>query len=231
MRRPSRQGLRSVCTFYHTVLIKAIPALNSKEKSLSSTEFLPIPSIVGITATQRPDRPWWSLNAYPAWLCLIMMTLQSYEKDPAKQPCGQPEISIEKAHQVFYQMTIPKLILFFLLASVLLTARAHGQDITQETQKYFGEIRRGNFPVTPGSLSHPENENTILYLMESYLHDTVYAVRAKAHEIAYLVASHSTNADIRNQGVGILIRACAEPALGMTAISLDFLKQFEKGDF
>jgi hypothetical protein len=230
MRRPSREGLIRACTFYNTVWIKAMPALKRKEKPLSSTEFLLNPPFDGTTVTQRPDSKNWSSIAYRMWSCVIKLTLRNSEKHSAEE-LSQPDPSIEKAHKVSCQTRIPGMILFFILASIMFTPHAHAQDIKQETEEYFREIRRGNFPATPGSLILPENENMILYLMGHYLHDTVYAVRAKAHEIAYLVASHSTNTHIRNQGVEILTTACAQPALGMTAILLDLLKQFEKKDF
>jgi hypothetical protein len=230
MRRPSRQGLIPVCSFCPTVLTTAISVLKAKEKRASlllRKLFLPAAEN---PFTERAEKKRLSLRHYPVWLCFIMMTLISCQKQARNESPMEFAPAIDDINKQYLLRTI-RILSFVLVASVMLTLQVRAQKITEETEKYFHEIRLGNYPPMPNGLTSPDKENTILYLMEDYLRDSVYAVRVKAHEITWLVASHSINTHVRHQGVAILMRACSGPAPGMAAMSVDFLRQFEKTDF
>lgn len=232
MRRPSRQGLIPVCAFCSTVLTTAISVLKAEKKRISLLlRNLSQSAAAESPFTEHAEKKRLPLNHYSVLLCLMMTTLIVCKKQARQESPMQFAPAINDSHKLPYHMTTTRILLFVLVTSVLLTLQVRAQKIKEETEKYFHEIRRGNYPPMPHGLTTPDNENTILYLTEDYLRDSVYAVRVKAHEITWLVASHSINTDVRRQGVAILMRACSEPALGMAAMSVDFLRQFEKTDF
>ena len=108
---------------------------------------------------------------------------------------------------------------------------SEGQNLPEEAQHYFNEIRRGVFLSIPAVLLSQEYENSTLHLLQPLLRDSTGNVRARASEITYLLSSRSDNARVRHQGVNMLLQTGVDPDPGIARIALAFLKEFDKQDF
>jgi hypothetical protein len=126
-------------------------------------------------------------------------------------------------------VSLSSLLLFLILAARAVTSPAQG--LKQEIDQYFDQVRQGNYPFTPGTLSSASHEEETLNILQSFLIDSSNAVRDKAYELVYAVASGSENNLLRNEGVVMLLRACNDHDPGIRATALDLLTEFHRIDY
>ena len=145
-------------------------------------------------------------------------------------PGKEKFLSSVLAPQIF--PTQPSTCLFYFMVFMFaVTSFSEAQDLKTEWEIYFQQIRKGNYPSVPGSLSNTGNGNSIHALMQPFLKDSISAVRTKAYEFTYVVSSLSSETTVRNNGVDILIMAFGDIDFRIRGLALDLLKEFDKKDF
>lgn len=76
-----------------------------------------------------------------------------------------------------------------------------GSDTTEERlalRGYFSEVRAGNHPGLSQVLEHRDNESAFLKSLQPFLLDSVEVIRAKAYELASMIASGSSDLTVKH---------------------------------
>jgi hypothetical protein len=96
---------------------------------------------------------------------------------------------------------------------------------------YFAAVRAGHHPPLSDALAGRESESHLLEDLQPFLLDSVDAVRAKAYDLASLIASGSSDSALRHAGTAILVQACKDSVVENCGLALELLTHFRKKDF